>query len=248
MSPWQSLYEAPAQLSSDWGHHRIYAPESYPSIRALQAVPIGMGEAELLARYFPICWRKNDSRVTLVALLSLRPESQHLPPHRDLPMALQAYPFVVPTAETIRERTLFVDKVFPDKPTDIGAPLVMDDGKLSGAAFSRAQLALNLASGASTTENLSEFLLTRNLLEPWPLSFDLGHGESVKYEDYMVIAAGRLSDPAMFALVEQFGVQAGLFMGYHRISLFRINQLLMQARAKVKAEKANPDKLMDLPL
>ncbi|MCA0399829.1 MAG: SapC family protein [Proteobacteria bacterium] len=231
MSFWHPLYEVPARLTEEWGHHRIFAPESYPAIRAVDTVPITFSEGGSLARHVPLCWRRDDDRLRLVALLGLRPDCRRVLPYEELPLAIRGYPFVVPNNDTISRREIWVDRAIADKPTDMGAPLVLDDGKLSKAAQMRAQNVLQLAYEAAATEALGDELTEAGLLEPWPLEFDLGGGKKFRRSDLFVLSAARLSDPAFFGLIERHGASAGLLLGYHRASLFRINWLLADARA-----------------
>lgn len=234
MSPWSVLYEAPRLLTSEWGHHRIFAPEAYPAIRALREVAILAREAPVIARTVPICWRREQGRYRLVALMALREQATVLPPYGDLPMAVQAYPFVVPDEDMLSQRQIWVDSAIADRPTDVGAPLVMADGRLSNAARMRGEMAIQLAKGQNDTDDLCDDLAEEGLLEPWPLKFDVGHGETVDIDGLFVLKASRLQDPVWFTLVERHGIGAGMLVANHRLSLFRINWLLANARNAVR--------------
>lgn len=235
-----SLYEQPAPLSNEWGHHRIYAPQAYPNIRCALTLPLVMGEAAAVAQQFPICWRQEGAGVRLVALIHmLTPEKRHLAPMlSNYPLIGQAYPFVVPDESMIERQQVVFDRSLADSPTDVGAPLILATGRLSKASIIRAKTALQLGRAMVGTERLSLELQAAGFLEPWPLNFDLGHGVAFERSDLFVLSAKALADPALFSFVESYGVEAGLFLALHRISLFRASQLLAQARRAVAAAAA----------
>lgn len=243
MQGWNEIYERPAVLSAEWGHQRIYAAGSYAHVRMLREVPVILAEAMALAAHFPLCWKLVDGRPVLVALRSLLTDGRgHYPPGRrgTMPLCLQAYPFAVPDPEMIERQQLVVDRAFADRPTDIGAPILQENGRMGKGALVRARLALEIARGIAPTERLSEDLWRHGLLEPWPLAFDLVDGQRVERQDLLVIAASKLSSPALYSLVGQHGAEAGLFMALQRISLFRIGALLHLARSAA-ARPASPD-------
>ncbi|MGX5734043.1 SapC family protein [Bosea thiooxidans] len=235
-----SLYEQPTPLSNEWGHHRIYAPQAYPNIRCALTLPLVMGEAAAVAQQFPICWRQEGAGVRLVALIHmLTPEKRHLAPMlSNYPLIGQAYPFVVPDEAMIERQLVVFDRSLADSPTDIGAPLILATGRLSKASIIRARTALQLGRAMAGTERLSQELQAAGFLEPWPLNFDLGHGVAFERSDLFVLSAKALTDPALFSFVESYGVEAGLFLPLHRISLFRASQLLAQAKRAVAAAAA----------
>lgn len=238
MSSWQTLYEEPTQLTSHWGHHRIFAPESYPSLRAATTVPIIVHEAMLVARNFPICWQKEGDRLRLVALVSAFPGALRVPPFPELPLVFQAYPIMARGDSSRSAGDIWVDRAIPDKPTDIGAPLLMDDHKMSNATRLRVEAASQFDENLGHADDLTDDLMARSLLEPWPLSFDLGNGQRLERHDLMVFSARQLGNPAMFSLIERLGVVVGLFLGLHRASLFRINWLLSHARTHIRTASA----------
>ncbi|MCA1951746.1 MAG: SapC family protein [Hyphomicrobiales bacterium] len=235
MQGWTELYENPTVLGAEWGYERIYSALSYAHIRALRQAPIMVGEARTLAAAYPLCWRIVDGLPVLQALMSLLGDGKgHYPaPNRPLPLALHAYPIAVPDPESVANQRLIIDRVFPDAPSDIGAPILLENAKMSKGAIARARLAVSVARGLQFTNALSRDLLDGGFLEPWPLKFDLGAGVSVLRDDLMVVAAARLGRPELFGLVETHGVDAGLFLATQRLSLFRISALLGLAKAAV---------------
>jgi hypothetical protein len=151
-----------------------------------------------------------------------------------LPLVAQAYPFVIPGAAEIAEQKLIVDRTIADKPTDIGAPLVLDTGRLSKASMIRARTAIQFSRALESTQALALDMDDHGLLEPWPLDFELGDGYRIKVDNLSVVSANRLGDPILFPLVENYGSEAGLFLSYARISLFRVMPLLNSAKAFVQ--------------
>lgn len=243
MYVWASFYENPMIVGVEWGHERIYAAPSYRTVRSLCDAPICLAESQVLARWYPLCWRRWEDGLALVALRSLLPDGDgHFPQNRaPLPLSLQSYPFVIPDLQSIERKQLVVDRVIADRPTDIGAPIVMPDGRMSAGAVMRARLALQFARGLQATIALSQELDGAGMLEPWPLDFDLGNGRRAARADLSVIAASRLGDPQLAIIVERHGIDAGLFLAYQRISLFRIGFLLQMAKNGTRSARITPD-------
>lgn len=233
-----TLYEHPTVLGVATGHQRIFSQVSYQLVRELQFVPAVLMEAGHLARMFPLCWRATATGPVLVALRSLLADgsgqSPDAPMHESLlPLVLQCFPLMVPNPETIMQEQVLFDGTIADSPTDIGAPLLMSDGRLSRAALDRAKKAISFARALPATQALSEDLAAAGLFEPWPLRFDLGHGHKVEIEDLLVVAASRLRSDEVSTVVGRHGVGAGLFLSFHRASLFRATNLLASAKQAV---------------
>jgi hypothetical protein len=85
------------------------------------------------------------------------------------------------------------------------------------------------------TRALTDYLVQADLLEPWPLRFNLGEGEMVDIDHLLVVAASRLEDPRIYGMINSFGVSAALFLSAHRLSLFKIGGLLTAAKSAVAA-------------
>jgi hypothetical protein len=242
MQGWAALYEQATALTPEWGHHRIFAPVAYRMVRERPVVPISHTEAFGLARAFPICWQTSPGGATLVVLRSLVADAAAVPAGVRqvvslLPHALQAFPIVVPAdAQAIAAR-IRVDRVVADAPTDVGAPLMMGDGRLSRAAAARARLALKLGRSLEATRDLSERLESAGLLEPWPLDFDLGDNRRATMDGLAVLSRERLDDPVLYAIVARHGIDAGLFLAAHRLSLFRTASLVAAARQAAAASR-----------
>lgn len=242
-----TLYEHPTILGASTGHHRIFSQVSYKLVRELQFAPAVLMEAGQLARLFPLCWRLTDGVPVLVALRSLLADGRGQAPDAPmyealLPLVLQCFPLAVPGAEALMQQHVMFDATIADSPTDVGAPLLMADGRLSKAAMERARKAITFARALPATDGLTADLAAAGLFEPWPLRFDLGHGEKVVIEDLMVVAASRLRADEISGIVSRHGVGAGLFLSLHRASLFRAGNLLAAAKqAVVQARAAKSD-------
>lgn len=240
-----TLYEHPTVLDVATGHQRIFSQVSYKLVRELQFAPAVLMEAGQLARLFPLCWRMTGGVPILGALRSFLPggagQSPDAPMHEALlPLVLQCFPLVVPSSEALMQQQVLFDATIADSPTDIGAPLLMGDGRLSRAAMARAKKAITFARAQPATDALSADLATAGLFEPWPLRFDLGHGEKVEIDDLLVVAASRLRADEVSTIVSRHGVGAGLFLSLHRASLFRASHLLAAAKQAVQQARRDP--------
>ena len=242
---WKELYESPRRLTSKWGHHRIFAPESYELVRTLQLVPIVHPEALRLAAYFPIVWRVQDDGAVLCVLRSLvagglgHPVK---PTHAagGLPLALRGFP-VIAAAPAGSGEEIWIDEVVADRPTDVGAPILMEDGRLSRGAVQRIQAVGKLRQAIDTTHRLTEALTRHRLLEPWPLDFELASGgRRIRFDDLLVVRPLTSPDSDLIEHLREFGIEAATFIAAHRISLFRISTLLQAARSAMATETASP--------
>ena len=246
MDSWKELYENPRRLTSTWGHCRIFAPEAYQRVRIQQLVPIVCAEALTLAAYFPICWRVRDGQTTLCVLRSLLDDGLGhpiKPTHGNggLPLALRAFPVAV-TAPASDADEIWIDDIVADQPTDIGAPILMADGRLSRGAAQRIQAVMMLRRSIDITRQLTEGLARRGLFEPWPLDFELGpEGKRVRVDDLMVVRSSALGGSEILQHLQEFGAEAAMFLTAHRISLFRTAILLQAARAAVAREPLSPE-------
>lgn len=232
-------------LAVQTGHHRIYAQISYRVVREFQFPPIILAEALQLAPAFPLCWKRTPNGPTLVAVRSFLDNGLGHPGEHGrtlpLPLVLQAFPLIVPDADSLERHQFLFDSTIADNPTDVGAPLMLPDGKLSRAALGRAKIAVGLARYLDDADDFSRAVEDAGLLEPWPLHFDLGQGQRVAIDDLLVLAPNQLDDGIMFDLIKQYGIDAGVFLSLHRASLFRAGPLLAAARAAVtKPALASP--------
>ncbi len=240
---WPDLHDCPRRLTSGWGHSRIFAPEAYERVRNRQLVPIVHGEALTLAAWFPICWQmRSDDRPVLCVLRSLLPDGTGHPVRPSnasgaLPAALRAFPVILTRAADAAPE-IWVDDVMADQPTDVGAPLLMSDGRLSRGAAQRVHTVMMLRQSIDRTESLTGSLHSEGLLEPWPLDFEVGPaGQRARFDDLLVMRGAALASTATIQLLRTFGVDAATFLTAHRISLFRIAVLIQAARARVKSAR-----------
>lgn len=256
MSFLHSLYETPTPIDAAWGHHRIFAHHAYKVVREVQFAPIVMAEAQDLARWFPICWAlDDDGEPMLVVFRSLLAGGQGYPGDASfreecLPRVLGAYPLVVPSSESLEKRQVLADRTIPDNPTDIGAPLLTAEGKFTRAALTRAKVAIGVASALPATTAFTRALFDRGMLEPWAVDLDLGHNQRATFDKLLIIAARKLDDPLLHALMVETGVDAALLVAGHRLSLFRMSALLTAARRDVQKARdaaAEPAVTVSLP-
>lgn len=238
MDFWSRLYESPEALTADWGHNRIYAPIAYPVVRTACLVPIVHTEVLELAQLFPVCWAMSQSGPELCVLRSLVSGGRAMPAPRmlksALPKVFHAYPIVVPHDDGLAAGPISIDTAIADQPTDVGAPLMMANGRPTRAVSMRIRMASEAGRTLPTTRALSRFLYDFGLLEPWPLEFDLG-ADAADLGELMVIARSRLDDPSVYKALLGFGADAALLLSAHWLSLFRISALLSAARATVAA-------------
>jgi hypothetical protein len=245
MRHWQELYENPRRLTSSWGHCRIFAPEAYRRVRTQRLVPIVCTEALTLAPHFPICWCARNGETSLCALRSLLDDGLGHPSKPTyaggaLPLALRAFPVAVTSPDAADE--IWIDDVVADQPTDIGAPLLMANGHLSRGAALRVQAAIALRRALDITQQFTDGLASRRLLESWPLDFELApDGSRVRIDDLMVVRSSALGSPEVVQYLQEFGVDAAMFLTAHRTSLFRTSILLQAARAAVAREALPPE-------
>ena len=243
---WRELYESPRRLTPKWGHCRIFAPEAYELARTLQLVPIVHAEALSLAAYFPIVWHVRNGATVLCVLRSLLAGGLGhpvKPAHAagGLPLVLRGFPVIV-TAPTTGGDEIWIDDVVADQPTDVGAPILMEDGRLSRGSAQRVQVIIRLRQAIDTTHRLTEALANHRLLEPWPLDLELAPGgQRIRFDNLMVVRPPASPDPDLIKHLREFGIEAATFIAAHRISLFRIAILLQAARAATMKETLSPD-------
>jgi hypothetical protein len=216
------------------GNTRIFAPISYALVRQAQIVPVVHIEALSLAHWFPICWQMTDGPAVLVALRTLRCDGARQPSGSpaaaaSLPLALRAYPFVVGAGDNADSDTHFLENPIPDQPSDIGAPIMTPAGKASPGARLKLQALGAFNHALPLTQAMTEGLLHHDLLESWPLEFNVG-GERLAVPNLFVVKPGEFSSPRMFRFIETYGQAAAIFLGAHRISLFRAGILVQAAK------------------
>jgi hypothetical protein len=250
------LYAQPTPVRTDWGHHRIFAQQAYRTVREAAFVPIVMAEALDLARWFPLCWVvEADGEPVLAAFRSLLGEGGGLPAgagsgEEALPLVLQAFPFVVPDDEAIASRAMSVDSGLADRPTDIGAPILGEDGKFTRAARARARTAVHVGHCLPATREVSRALHDRGLMKPWAVDLELGEGRRATFDNLWIVDTDRLDDPALHGLMAGAGIEAALLLSAHRLSLFRMNALLQAARRDLRRALEAPaaaETAIDLP-
>jgi hypothetical protein len=229
-----SLYENPVSPSAVHSGTRIFAPESYRAVREAQTCPVVHTEALNLAAFYPICWIAGGARPTLVALRSLMPDGHgHL---RELaripsalPLSLQAYPFIADTpVEHGGESPILIDNVIADEPTDIGSPILTTQGGLTRGAETRLRAAAFFRTDLPQTERITDALVEVDCLVPWvvdPKALPSG----ARVPDMLVVGPVEKVSDRLYQVLRRLGSIGGIFLGAHRISLFRIAGLVRAA-------------------
>jgi hypothetical protein len=228
------LYENVGPLTAASGVARIYAPIAYSIVRSLQVVPIVHIEAVAVASWFPICWRVDPAGCQLVALRSLYRDGSHQPvgspeSASSLPLILRAYPFVVESSPSDGDQVMLEASV-PDRPTDVGATILTSDGKPGRGADLRLRAVAGYRSALPFTQELTRELEKRDMLEPWPLNLESVPGVD-PLDDLKIVRQSTYDSPAMFQFIRKFGPAAAIFLGAHRISLFRAGNLFQAAKS-----------------
>ena len=239
------IYEHVETLTPERGATRIFAPVAYRAVRETQFAPVVHIEALSLAAWFPLCWDMRGGRPRLVVLRSLLGDGVAQPPgspqqSASLPLALQAYPFVVGPVLDTRSQPYpaLIDRAIADQPTDVGAPILMTDGRLGVGAQMRLRAAAAFDDALRLTDAMTDELAKRELFEPWPLRFDLGGDASTAIEGMSVVRAESYGSEAVSAFIRAFGQAGAMLLGAHQLSLFRAGVLLQRARAHVAAGAA----------
>jgi len=232
-----SLYDNIRALDRSSGESRIFAPAAYARVRTAQIVPVVHIEVLNVARWFPLCWQSVGGTVNFVALRSLFDDGTRQLAGSGamaaLPLALRAYPFVVGTGYSADTHLLDTD--IPDHPSDVGAPIMAASGKASAGALLKLRAKTAFDEALPLTQAMTEALVAGNLLEPWPLDFEID-GKTIGVPDLLVLRPGEATSPAMFQFMETFGAPAAVLLGAHRISLFRAGILFQAARNAPQGE------------
>jgi hypothetical protein len=234
------LCERPIALEKDVLRRRIYAPLSYAPVRNAAVVPIVHSECLMLASWFPLVWRRRQATVEFVVIRALLNDQRAQPPAARalLPLLLHAYPFVFDPDQPVGTDTRkMLDDVFADAPTDVGASITTVNRKLARATTGRFQILDRFVNEAVVTTEIGNSLAELDLLEPWPLKFDID-GHRVEIPDLMVIRPSAFDSGALASLLETWGIPCAQMLGLHRISLFRAGVLLAAAKALFKHNPA----------
>jgi hypothetical protein len=229
------LYENYRPFRPSDGDVRIFAPASYPVVREAQFVPIVHIEAIALAEWFPICWQIVDGRSTLVALRTLCQDGTHQPSGSpgqpsSLPMMLKAYPFVVGLSSEGNDEGQYhlVEAAIPDKPSDVGAPILTPTGKAGAGTKLKLQAVSAFNDALPLTKAMTDALAENDLFEPWPLEFEVS-GRTLTVKDLFIVRQSEFGSTSIFQFVKKFGPAGANFLGAHRISLFRAGVLVRSA-------------------
>jgi hypothetical protein len=235
--------ERPIALEKDALRRRIYAPLAYASVRNAAVVPIVYSECLTLASWFPLVWRRRQATIEFVAIRALLNDQRAQPPAARalLPLLLHAYPFVFDLRQPVQtDSPKMLDDVFADAPTDVGASITTVHGKLARATTGRFRLLDRFAHESVVTGAISRALAELDVLEPWPLKFDIG-GNGVEIPDLLVIRPSAFESGHFSRLLGNYGVPCARMLGLHRISLFRAGVLLGMAKTFFRDNPLSPE-------
>jgi len=237
------LCEQPIALEKDVLRRRIYAPLAYAPVRNAAVVPIVHSECQTLASWFPLVWQRCQATVEFVAIRALLNDQRAQPPAARalLPLLLHAYPFVFDPRQPVRtDSPKMLDDVFADAPTDIGASITTIHRKLARATTGRFRLLDRFAHESVVTGAIGSALAELDVLEPWPLKFDIG-GNNVEIPDLLVIRPSAFEGGHFSRLLGSYGAPCAQMLGLHRISLFRAGVLLGMAKAFFRDNPRAPE-------
>jgi hypothetical protein len=237
------LCEQPIALEKDVLRRRIYAPLAYAPVRNAAVVPIVHSECQTLASWFPLVWQRCQATVEFVAIRALLNDQRAQPPAARalLPLLLHAYPFVFDPRQPVRtDSPKMLDDVFADAPTDIGASITTIHRKLARATTGRFRLLDRFAHESVVTGAIGSALAELDVLEPWPLKFDIG-GNNVEIPDLLVIRPSAFEGGHFSRLLGSYGAPCAQMLGLHRISLFRAGVLLAMAKAFFRDNPRAPE-------
>jgi hypothetical protein len=197
-----------------------------------------------VAEWFPICWRIVDGQSTLIALRTLCQDGSHQPPGSpaqpsSLPVVLKAYPFVVglPSEGNQDGPYHLVEAAIPDKPSDVGAPILTPAGKAGAGTKLKLQAVSAFNDALPLTKAMTDTLAENDLFEPWPLEFEVS-GRTLTVKDLFIVRQSEFGSASIFQFVKKFGPAGASFLGAHRISLFRAGVLV---RAAGTTDSGNAD-------
>lgn len=234
-------YDRPIALQGDVGKRRIFSPFAYARVRHTAAVEISLSEAERYAAYYPIAWQRIADQVfRLVVVRSLLHDGRGhyagaLTTLSFLPALCAAYPFLLAEQpDHLNGADYLVDDVIADEPTDVGAPIIMLDGRPSRATEQRLQLLERHRRQIAPTSRLNARLAAADLLEPWALKFDDVEGTRLEVPNLWILKQGTIETGAYAPVLGELGSRAAWLLGLHRVSIFRAGQLLANARAALR--------------
>jgi hypothetical protein len=233
----QDFYKKMEPLGAEHGGTRIYSPISYAIVRDCQIVPVVHIEALALAAWFPICWRTHPKRRELVALRSLRADGSAQPSGspenmNSLPLMLRAFPFAVLKPQEIADPDAhYFEDATADRPTDIGAAILLPDGRPGRGAQMRLRAVQAYLEARQLTDDMTNTLTSLDLFEPWPLDFKVDD-EPLRVEDMLIVRQTAFGQSPIQQFLKQFGPAGALLLGAHRISLFRAGNLVQAAQQR----------------
>lgn len=239
-------YEQPIPLAGEVLKQRIFSPLAYAQVRNANVMAIAAAEAARFAGHYPIAWRKRGKTFELSVVRSLLADGRgHAPGTQTtltfIPALARAYPFLYdPERGPQVGRPKFVDGSIADKPNDIGAPIVLADGRPSKATVQRVATLDATAPSFAESAAIATYLAEADLFEPWPLHFEDVEGQTLDVADLWIVRQDIINTGKLAPLLRLHGIIAADLIGLHRISLYRAGMLLAQARSALKEPATAP--------
>lgn len=219
-----------------------WVPKENPMVVSIAPI-----EAPALSGRFPIAWRKGPLGWDLVCLCGLTPEHDCLRPSEqqlrsgaapekgNLPILIAAYPFAVAddgTSEALtilREAGAHADTNNASS-TISPSPALNDDGEPIGEGQRRCEALWTFVQSRRQAASLERDLEAAGAFVPWDL--DLARaGLPVHIDGLFVIASAFFGSKAHRSLVEAHGWPAANLLTVHRISLFRVGDMVSALQA-----------------
>jgi hypothetical protein len=185
----------------------------------------------------------------LVALRTLSADGSHQPSGSpilpaSLPLVLRAYPFVAgANKQTNQSQSYLIDETIPDKPSDVGAPILTPSGTPGLGTLLKLKAVAAFNEALPLTQAMTDHLVKESLFEPWPLKFNIA-GHTLEVNDLFVVRQSEFNSANILRFIKIFGPGAAGFLGAHRISLFRAGALVLAVRGLTPpaSEKVEPQR------
>ncbi|GJE42730.1 SapC family protein [Methylobacterium soli] len=206
----------------------LYREVEYGGRHLRQAVPLVMREASLLARFYPIIWRRLASGLELIALRSLAPDDVSGTELPVRPLLVEAFPFAAADTGDARH-ALMIDRSLP--PAYAGQPAFTEAGEASSEMQRRLNALQIFLHDRARTRALTETLATHHLLDPWDVDLTIG-GHRVALTGLAIVTRDSM---LRWQRLREAKLDSDLdvvrLLVAHELSLFTMQRLVHQHRA-----------------
>lgn len=234
-----ALFTSPRPLSPGTVSEVALPLADYAHLRDLLLLPVVHVECSTLARHLPLVFARNDSSISLCAMLGLRAGRTILSaPHGSraaaLPLLLSAFPLGLGGKDDAGRMRLVAEQP-PGSPLSALVPAFAPDGSLAPVLQDKADRLWVYAAAQNATESMLAALDAASALAPWRLRLVFDDGET-EVGDLLTIAPGFLESPRYLELVAQYGSELVELVEHHYLSKSRIAQLAELAGATAPAQ------------